>query len=1458
MSIRFGHTQHDAAAGRYADAISARSGNLRSRLGRERTTAWLVLSFAVGATAARADTDLSFQWDEPWRWARFTTDDGLPSPEVTAVAETSSDTVWIGTRRGLAWFDAYQWHVVDPMQVPDELVSSVAVARDGRVAAVVDRRLYLRSDELFRVVPVPDAAHSMDVVGLVAAGDGFLLLTTHDGGRDCLIWSMNAAEDIAAVVEPAPVLGVHPWNSDPRIFRTAAGSILLNTWDGVYRHAGRGWELLLSTHGGPGLDVSGVVEDADGFGLIAVNAPIERLGLYEFKQGAAATRCAQDHAEPVGSMAVGPNGLVVVAFESGAIAVRRHPGEWSHHKTLIPALETISLVSFREDGDLWVGVSGGLYLARGGPQRWNDRWVGFLEPRNRVHEIIQGADGAIWIATSDGVEQVTPDGAKAHYDQVGGRRIGAVTGLAEDENGHIWITSGSGFQGAYRWDGREWAAVGEAAGLPDVYYHRIEKDLDGRLWFLGLSSMSNFDAIEMKSAAPGAYVRTADGFAHWGVPEGLINGRVYAFAEGPRGTYWFGTAAGLSRRRDGVWTHWTRSNGLFVERVFTVAVDHTGRLWFGDQVNGLWWIDENDRPRSFRSTDGLVNDAVWDLAVGPDGVLWIGTEGGLGRYEAGVWSQFAARTGLRHTTVWPVLPLADRVYVGTRGGGMYALRLREAADPVPIVETFEPWVTRNTALVRWRPHSYWARVASGDIETQWRVDGGPWSPWSTGREARLEHMPAGEHRFEVRAKSLFGKPAEQGRLAVIAVPLPAILRWQYWIIPTLLLVASVTLAMLYTTRRRRFHRSIRRSEGRLQSILDNSPAVIYVKDTDGKYLLINRRFEGIFHVRREDLVGRDDSFLFSSPTLEALQANDQTVLAGDRPVEFEEIVPDDEGVHTYISLKFPLRDETGAPYAVCGISTDITERQRIADDLARAKHDAEAANRAKSIFLANISHEIRTPMMATLAAAELLAQHDRPGSSDAQQRDVILRNGRYLSALISDLLDLSQAESGAVETHISTCSLIDLLVDVRAALPDRLIRPGVSLRLIFETPVPETIETDPTRLRQAVINLVHNALKFTSGGHVHVRVRAERHAAEPRLAVVVEDTGAGIPADQMNNIFESFTKLDRGAASELAGVGLGLTLARRIAERLNGSISVESAPGRGSTFTLRVPVGAAADRSEWSQPDGWTDWIIESTGGALPGPVPPTPTLHGDILLAEDFDDTRRLVEMALLRSGARVVTVRDGAEAVRVAAEGSFDLILMDVRMPVMDGIAATRELRRRGILTPIIALTASISDQKSQRLLDAGFDDFWHKPLTLVELVERTASYLACDHRDAAPSDAAPSDAPAGADLPRVAAADVAAPTSASSRSSAMQAVCDEFAASLPDRIESIRSALASGSRTLAHEHLHQLVGSAGIHGFMEVSADAARILAALADGPLPHPSETDQLARLARPVPSDALAS
>ncbi len=397
-------------------------------------------------------------------------------------------------------------------------------------------------------------------------------------------------------------------------------------------------------------------------------------------------------------------------------------------------------------------------------------------------------------------------------------------------------------------------------------------------------------------------------------------------------------------------------------------------------------------------------------------------------------------------------------------------------------------------------------------------------------------------------------------------------------------------------------------------------------------------------------------------------------------------------------------------------------------DLRLALQQAKLASQSKSEFLANMSHELRTPLTAILGYADLMLD---PHQSPQQREDCIRtvhRNGQHLLAIINDILDLSKIEAGKMTAEIIQCSPVEIVRDIATMMRMRAAEKKLGFSCEFQGPIPRTIRSDPTRIRQMLINLVGNAIKFTHQGEVRIVTRMDDLADDdhPQLRFEVIDTGIGMSTEQQRRLFQPFSQADNSTTRKYGGTGLGLAICRRLAQILGGDIGCQSTPNQGSRFFVTIHVGSLEG--------------VEMIDGRLIDEVdtPPQVTqpcveirLRGRILLAEDGPDNQRLLSYLLIRAGAEVEVAANGRIAVDMAtaAENStqrFDLVLMDMQMPELDGYSATAELRKRGYTGPIIALTAHAMTGDRERCIACGCNDYAVKPIDRQNLLTMINEHL------------------------------------------------------------------------------------------------------------------------------------
>lgn len=606
-------------------------------------------------------------------------------------------------------------------------------------------------------------------------------------------------------------------------------------------------------------------------------------------------------------------------------------------------------------------------------------------------------------------------------------------------------------------------------------------------------------------------------------------------------------------------------------------------------------------------------------------------------------------------------------------------------------------------------------MAVGEHEANWITDAGG---YSTDNQL---HVP------------ILAGNASWGQLEMRYAPTHAGGVWGFLLSPLFRFVVAVSIgcSLMFYLYLGKVLRHLDPSEaipGRVRAALDTLAEGLLVIDRKQNIVLANEAFAALLDRAPDTLLG------YSAAALPWTNGSGQDVASEALPwlaqlksgaVASESMIHmrDSHGEQrVFVVTCSPVNGDSGRPNGVFISLNDVTEIERNKVALHLAKNEAESANRAKSEFLANMSHEIRTPMSAILGFTELLKRgYSRDQQESTKFLNTIHSSGRHLLDLINDILDLSKVEAGQMEMELIPCEPVRIVREVVDVLASRAAEKGLVVGIEAHGPIPQVVVSDPARLRQIITNLLGNAIKFTDKGSVRIVMHLVAGNDHSCLGIDVIDSGIGIAPEKLGSIFEAFVQADASVTRRFGGTGLGLAISRRFARALGGDIVATSMPGQGSTFAVRIATGPLSGVITLSPEQVALDenalqaaveshWIFPAAR----------------VLVVDDGPENRELVRLVLEDCGLQVAQAENGKVGMDMALAESFDLVLMDMQMPVMDGYKATRALRDAGYAKPVFALTAHAMKGFEQKVLAAGCSGYLTKPIDIDGMLATLAGVL------------------------------------------------------------------------------------------------------------------------------------
>ncbi len=507
----------------------------------------------------------------------------------------------------------------------------------------------------------------------------------------------------------------------------------------------------------------------------------------------------------------------------------------------------------------------------------------------------------------------------------------------------------------------------------------------------------------------------------------------------------------------------------------------------------------------------------------------------------------------------------------------------------------------------------------------------------------------------------------------------------------------------------------------LNILINTIPALIFFKDLNLNYQMVNKSFVEFVNSAETEIIGKSvDEVIKSYDKKREYNALEKKVIkSGEKIYNIVETIIHDYQPTIISTNLAPVSNKEGDIIGLIGVSQDITKQKLYEVDLEKAKELAEQGMKAKSIFLANMSHEIRTPLNGIIGISQILMQTELTDEQN-EYFTTIISSGDSLISLINDILDFSKIEAGKIELDYSNFKIEDILSDVSNILDIKAEEKGLEFSYSIDEKIPDTLVGDFYRIKQIILNLANNAIKFTKNGNVSIKVNLHKYLSQSVvLKVLVEDTGIGISEEKIPKLFQSFSQVDASTTKSYGGTGLGLAISKKLSEMMDGNIGVASKINEGSTFwfTIKAKLTGTVTNNGKNDANGLEEFAIRE------GLV---------VLLAEDNVVNQKIATFNLNKLGYSVVIAENGKIAVEKFQQGNFDLILMDIQMPVMNGYDASRNIRkieedREGNdYIPIIALTANAMKGDMEKCFSAGMDSYLSKPFKPDDLLLTLKSFI------------------------------------------------------------------------------------------------------------------------------------
>ncbi len=764
---------------------------------------------------------------EQWRWTTFGTYSGLPSNQIINLFETKNGTVFAQTSKGMIWYDNYKWNLIkDTFNLPYSRIGDIEIDEYDGVNLYYNQSIYKYTKYGIKKTKLPIGkifSHVLEIKEGSYFGVSYDLKTEKD------IWYFTSSKDKYEQASTYLKFNEKANGSIKDIFKSNDKNLWITTNKNIYYFENEVWKKIFIIDF-KRLWVKDIIADNSGSYYIRVDYPQDYNGIWIFNKKNSFLKNIFPYSDHISSYALNLNNELFITDKLGNVQVNKKDIKIELKDPNTPdQLQGASDILFTKNNLLFTHDNSNIFLCRLGSSKWN--YYNDVKELNQLSINGMCRDNAnnLYLASYHGLGVLNNKKEFKMTSKIKGKSIDGLTSVLVDSKSNIWVSSGSNFDGVFKFSQNKWQHLGKKEGFPEAPVHKIEEDINGNIWFLTLSKNSYSRGKGAYKLKPSGKIEILD------KTSGLSSDRVYDVLVEKNGTTWFGTVNGIFRLKNGKWNKWNNSNGI-KSVIYTICLDNKGNLWFGGgkQTVGLIQNDSVSYPEIFKEFD--VTEAMQISFDNFSQKLWISSKRGLFSFKNNVLTSFNKLNGLKTNNIWSFLIEKDSIVIGTNGLGINVLDLKEEHTPLPKIEIKSPLYSKGNIEISWNVFSYLGKRQQDQIPIRYKLDDGSWSKWNLERKINFNELSYGNHRFQIQALSSYGLFDEKGNSVTFEKERPIYLRI-YFYLPLLSILFFALFNVVINIRKRKD------AINQLQKLNDSLEQKVIEKTKDLELILVDLKLE---------------------------------------------------------------------------------------------------------------------------------------------------------------------------------------------------------------------------------------------------------------------------------------------------------------------------------------------------------------------------------------------------------------------------------------------------------------------------------------------------------------------------------------------------------------------------------------------------------------------------------------